>query len=303
MLTVIAKVENNGSAELADSMSMLYGDSTNMFMALADEDGISSIITENGEARVSVVLDAAPDDSYTYTLNEETGEYQYKLSEEADVSSFDGYEFWVVADCNSEADWSNVNEKPILSVMWKTEPILTDWDVVNAQLEAAAKAEFELYKAYIVAELKADALNKLIEARIDEIVDEVVNDLVEDKVKELAEERYNELLALSKEENLELVESKEDTDKSEKATTEVTVSEDEAKEQDEDGVIIIEESNEADESATSVTTASTSETIIIESTEGVSLGSSTEADTIIIEPSSGSSSDQASDAASEGGGQ
>ena len=70
-VTIRASINNSAGIEFVGSRSELGGANPQIFMALCDEDGIRSVMTENGEARIDIVLDAVPDDSYSFVWNEE----------------------------------------------------------------------------------------------------------------------------------------------------------------------------------------------------------------------------------------
>lgn len=221
VLTLNARIVDSGDVNFAESMYSMGDDSPSIFMALADDEGISTVMTTAGDSTVSLVLDAAPDDIYEYSFNEETGKYEYVMADGVDESVFSSYTFYITAECNKKANWDNVTDSPKVSVVWKTEPVLTDWDEVNAQIEAKETAEFELYKKYMLAELKAEKLEELKEARIDELFEEKTKQLLDEKFDELLQEKFEELKALKIKEKLEeLNKDSEDEDAEETADPE-----------------------------------------------------------------------------------
>ena len=196
-VTISAKIENNGSVQMVDSSSELEGEEPSIFMALVGKDGILGVMNETGSSEISLVLNAVPDGTYKFTLNEETGEYESELSEKADESKFDSFEFGVTGECNTEANWSEVGELPKISVSWKTEPILTDWDKVNEQLEEADKVKFEAYKKVKLEELREAELERLIQIQVDDIISEDLEKLIDEEVERLAQIRFEELKELA----------------------------------------------------------------------------------------------------------
>ncbi len=177
-LIVTANIKNPESIPLVNSDSELTGGNPSLFMALADEEGVSSVITSYGEAVIVTVLNPVPDGTYSFVKNEATGKYDYYLNDGIDESVFDSFSFGVVAACNTEANWDGVDSRPIIGVNWKVEQIETDWDAVNAELEAARIEQ-------LMADEEEFAAFKLV--KIDELVEMRFVTLLRDKLEELKE--------------------------------------------------------------------------------------------------------------------
>lgn len=342
-VTISARFEDAGDISLVDSISDLHGIDPSLFMALVDDEGIISVLNSSGSSEISVVLKAAPEGTYVYKLNEETGEYEYELAdratftnstrkesliidqgednkaadeifvpevsddkesdnseenkeeasatgvsddkveevsdlettenkqteetsasettenrqteeastseatenkqteevstsettentqvEEISVSTpknyaenesddsgnsitrmivktnsedskagnreFDSFSFGLYASCNTEANWSNISGLPTVIVTWKTEPILTDWDKVNEELEAYEKVKFEAYKRVRLEELRKSEVQRLVQEELEDLVELRLEELIEAKIDILAKEKYDQLV-------------------------------------------------------------------------------------------------------------
>ena len=315
-VTISAKIEDDGDISMADSISDLEGVNPSMFMALVDSEGILGVLNSNGSSEISIILKAAPEGTYIYKLNEETGEYDYELADkkaavnenikieqsqeelvtdaddkvkidgdenasdakadkndedagnvtddvkgnedtdnskenskdeenndssnedrieneeivvetpiyyaENDVESsrqpitmlvktqspsgneasssktdaygFDSFSFGLYASCNTEADWRNVRTLPRVVVTWKTEPVLTDWDKINAELEEYDKVKFEAYKQVVLGELREAEVERLVQEELNDLIEEKLEELIEAKVDILAKEKFDELV-------------------------------------------------------------------------------------------------------------
>ncbi len=192
-VTISAKLEDTYDVSMVDSRSDLGGTVPQLFMALVGKEGIISVLNDSGTSEITVVLEAVPEGTYKYTFNDETGKYESEMSENADESTFDSFSFGVTGDCNKDADWTRVNALPKMTVTWKTEPVLTDWDKVNEELEEADKVKFEAFKKVKLADLREQELERLVQIQLDELVSEKIDKLIDEELDRLAEERFEEL--------------------------------------------------------------------------------------------------------------
>ena len=223
-VTVSAKLEDTYDVSMVDSISDLEDYAPQMFMALVGKEGIISVMNDSGTSEITVVLKAVPDGTYKYTFNEETGKYESEMSKEVDESTFDSFSFGVTGECNTDADWTSVNTLPKISVTWKTEPVLTDWDKVNEKLEEADKVKFDAFKKVKLAQLREQELERLVQIQVDELVSEKLDKLIDEELERLVEEKFEEL----KEEAIrEAFDTESDTDDSEEL---LIIDEPEAKE-------------------------------------------------------------------------
>ncbi len=234
---VTANIKNPESILLVGDESDLNGDLPCIYMALEDENGDVSVLSNNGDAVIEKVLKAAPDDIYQYTLNEETGEYDHDLNKNAENIGFDSFTFGVFASCNTEADWEGVDTRPIINVNWKIEPILTDWDYINAGLMDKEKErlladteQFEAFKLVKTGELVEEKLLELTQIKLDELKEAEFEVLLQEELANLADDKLEEIIeekGLQDRFVVEEHESKSDQDKTKGAS-----SDDEEKNQD-----------------------------------------------------------------------
>lgn len=309
-LTIRASIENPESVPLVDSASELYGEDPNLFMALADEVGVASVITSYGEALIETVLEPAPEGTYSFTWDEENGKYNYFVNdvsedivedgaeedieenaEETEDSVFDSYSFGVEAACNTEADWSQVDSRPVINVEWNVEPVLTDWDKVNAELEAERRAqllaneeEFEAFKLVKAKELAEERLIELISERLNELKELEIEAMIEEEVTRLALEKYAEIMGIEdmypEEAETTIIEGGDDQENVEIIESNSSESEstnDDAKSDSEDTIIIETpetestintEGNETNKATEESNTDGSDEVVIIESSDG-----------------------------------
>ena len=210
-VTISAKIENEGGVVLVDSVSELEGTEPSMYMSLVDNEGLLGVCNSNGSTDINVVLKAAPEGTYKYKLNEETGKYEYELAQKKEDSdySFDSFSFGLYAACNTEGDWSDIDVLPTIVVTWKTEPILTDWDKVTDGMEPTEKVRYEAYKEACLKELRETEIKRLVQEELDSIIEEELNLIIEAEVDALAQEKFEELRLNAIREKLELEENQQ----------------------------------------------------------------------------------------------
>lgn len=192
-VTIKTSIEGAGSVKMAESMSELGGSTPSLFMALVDDEGIISVLSEKGNSETVVVLNPVPEGTYVYTWDPDKETYVSEMSKDADESTFDSFEFGLKAACNTEADWSRVDSLPTVAVSWKAEPVLTDWDKIYEELETADKVRFEAFKKIKLEELREAELERLVAEKLDELVNEELDKLIEQEVERLAGEKFEEL--------------------------------------------------------------------------------------------------------------
>ena len=177
-LVVTASISNPDAIALVGSKDDLSGDQPGIYMALEDEKGTETVITDDNDAVIETVLDAAPDETYAYEYNTETGNYEYHMADGAENTEFPSFGFGLTACCNTEANWNDVDARPIISVNWKFEPVLTDWDRLFAEQDAKEYAAFKLIK-----------LNELVDAKLEELLEEKAEELKEQELQRLIEDQ------------------------------------------------------------------------------------------------------------------
>lgn len=103
-------------------------DSPVVWFELKDNEGNTVSINEDGTAYLHCIIEAAPDEAYRYSFNEETGEYE--LESNYEEIEFPKYEFVVKAACGGSG-WSEVKEMPKLTVRWEVDPIVNEAEPVE----------------------------------------------------------------------------------------------------------------------------------------------------------------------------
>lgn len=215
-LTIKANINNSGGIEFVGSRSELGGLKPQIFMALCDEDGIRSVMTEDGEARIDVILDAVPDDSYSFEWNEEDGKYEYKVSEDFDENNFDSFSFQIYGDCNTEGKWADIGDAPTIIVSWEAVPIHPEKDMLDETIEQYASEIEKKVSGYLAKEsdqeevllsdqakergekikkLRSEELVKLVNTQFKALLEEELTRLVDKEVEVLAQEQFKELRA------------------------------------------------------------------------------------------------------------
>ena len=249
-VTIRASINNSAGIEFVGSRSELGGANPQIFMALCDEDGIRSVMTEDGEARIDVVLDAVPDDSYSFVWNEEEGKYDYKVSEDFDEDDYDSFSFQIYADCNEDGKWNRIDSSPTILVSWEAAPIHLEKDALDETVEQYESEIDKISAAYIsshpyqteelsnaqakergekIEKLREEELIKLVNAQFKTLLDEELQRLVDEEVEVLAQEQFKELRAekirqLLEEAGNEAEEENEEIEETEEEITEEIVS-------------------------------------------------------------------------------
>ena len=214
-VVLTATLQGSTNARIVDSIEMLEEASPSLYLALTDQNGIVSAFTESGKSVVTATLNPAPDETYHFMYDEASGEYQYEMAKEIDESAFDSFSFAVTADCNTQADWSDVTELPTISLSWAADPVLTDWDKINAELEAEEKELFEAFKNLKLKELREEELDRLVQIRLEELIAEELKRLIDEEVERLAQEKFKELKLAAIEAQYGIVIKSENNDDSE----------------------------------------------------------------------------------------
>ena len=214
-VVLTATLQGSTNARIVDSIEMLEEASPSLYLALTDQNGIVSAFTESGKSVVTATLNPAPDETYSFMYDEASGEYQYEVAKEIDESAFDSFSFAVTADCNTQANWSDVTELPTISLSWTADPVLTAWDKINAELEAEEKELFEAFKNLKLKELREEELDRLVQIRLEELIAEELERLVDEEVERLAQEKFKELKLAAIEAQYGIVIKSENDDDSE----------------------------------------------------------------------------------------
>ncbi len=126
MVTISADIADVGDIEIVQDKDFPEDGSPYMYLAIVDDEGNEQPVAEDGTVSMSVEMQRAPESVYAYTLNPETGDYEYKLSGASEDADFDTYSFGLTGECSSDADWGKFFVLPKITVTWRVEPILTE---------------------------------------------------------------------------------------------------------------------------------------------------------------------------------
>ncbi len=115
--------------------------------------------------------------------------------EEKEDSVFDSYSFGVIADCNTEADWSSVDTVPVIKVSWKVEPVQMDVDDSEDELShderaeiLVDEAEYAAFKLVKTSELVEERLVELLQLKLEELKEIELEAMIEEEITKKAYE-------------------------------------------------------------------------------------------------------------------
>ena len=132
-LTISACIADLGELQMVGNDDFTDSEDCSIYMAVVDSKGNVFPLSADGEVSIHFEMQAAPENTYVYRLNEELQTYQLGLSKTLDEIDFDKYSFGLVGACNPNADWRNVSVYPMVTVTWRVEPVLTDWEAVSTE--------------------------------------------------------------------------------------------------------------------------------------------------------------------------
>ena len=125
-VTITAQVTDIGDIKLVESADFAESTDPDVYLAIVDDQGNIQPLSADGQASVSFEMDAAPENTYVFRLDEETHTYQYGMSMDPASINFDTYSFGLVGACNSDAEWQNISVHPMIAVTWYVEPIIPE---------------------------------------------------------------------------------------------------------------------------------------------------------------------------------
>ena len=125
-VTITAQVTDIGDIKLVESADFAESTEPDVYLAIVDDQGNIQPLSADGQASVSFEMDAAPDNTYVFRLDEETHTYQYGMSMDPNRINFDTYSFGLIGACNSNAEWQDISVHPMITVTWFVEPIIPE---------------------------------------------------------------------------------------------------------------------------------------------------------------------------------
>ena len=125
-ITVKAVIDNLGDIGLSSTGDFDDSDRCELYLALIDDEGNEMPLSDSEETRIEIEMEKAPEDAYTYRLNDETGSYEYNLTREAEEIDFDTYSFGLTGNCNPNGAWEDVYVNLSVRLTWEVESILSE---------------------------------------------------------------------------------------------------------------------------------------------------------------------------------
>ncbi|MCH5259104.1 MAG: hypothetical protein J1F18_05085 [Lachnospiraceae bacterium] len=125
-VTITARVMDIGDIKLVESADFAESTEPDVYLAIVDDQGNIQPLSADGQASVSFEMDAAPENTYVFRLDEETHTYQYGMSMNPNRINFDTYSFGLIGACNSDAEWQDLSVHPMITVTWYVEPIIPE---------------------------------------------------------------------------------------------------------------------------------------------------------------------------------
>lgn len=146
-VTISASVSNLEGVALSGSDDFTGNEAQSIYLALVDGEGNVQPISETGETSFSWVMQAAPENAYVYTINEEEQTYDCVLSGSPEEIGFDTYSFGLIGACNPNADWKDIAIHPVVTVVWHVDPILPEQEeTIDGEAENGSDKEAEKEK-------------------------------------------------------------------------------------------------------------------------------------------------------------
>ena len=125
-VTITAQVTDFGDLKLVESADFAESTEPDIYLAIVDDQGNIQPLSVDGQVSVSFEMDAVPENTYVFRLDEETHTYQYGMSMDPNRINFDTYSFGLIGACNSNAEWQDISVHPMITVTWYVEPIMPE---------------------------------------------------------------------------------------------------------------------------------------------------------------------------------
>ncbi len=162
---------------------------------------IGDLTTDDVETEDTEIGDVADDVVETFESGDDPDIEEPDTEEKKEDSRFDSYSFGVLADCNTDADWSSINTIPVINVTWKVEPVHSDPEEAETEVTdddrtkfLADKEEYVAFKLVKTAELVEERLLELLQVKLEELKEIELEKLIEEEVVRMAYEILAEAL-------------------------------------------------------------------------------------------------------------
>lgn len=130
-VVIRASIGDLGEVGLSDSSDFGGNESCELYLAFVDDEGNEIPLKVDEEVTIEIEMDKAPENTYTFSYDEESETLQYTLFNESESIEFDTYSFGLKGACNVNADWEDVSVHPALNITWSVEPILSEEEDIN----------------------------------------------------------------------------------------------------------------------------------------------------------------------------
>ena len=143
LLTISAWVTDLGELSMVESDDFTGSDDCSVYLAVVDDQGNVHPISADGEVTIQVKMKAVPENTYVYRLSGDMQSYHLVQSDDFEEIDFDTYYLGLVGACNPNADWSDISVHPVVSVIWRIDPIITEQKEASVDEEDADQNEDE----------------------------------------------------------------------------------------------------------------------------------------------------------------
>lgn len=126
-VTVSASISNLDGIGISETDNFSGDGLPSIYLAIVDDKGNIQPLFANEETILKWTMQAAPQN--TYTINEKTQTYENIVSGNYDSIQFDTYSFALTGACNPYVDWKDISCRPIVTVVWRIDPILQKQEI------------------------------------------------------------------------------------------------------------------------------------------------------------------------------
>ncbi len=124
-LTATLTLADTEDVSIKDRPEFTEEDGPSIWFELTDSEGNVTVLDGKGNAVLNHLIDAAPAESYTYTYNDESGEYEPE--DHTEEIQMPCYSFSVKGACGGSG-WKKSGLVPKLKVTWTVDPVTEETD-------------------------------------------------------------------------------------------------------------------------------------------------------------------------------
>lgn len=138
-LTISGYITDLGEVQIVGSDDFTDSEDCSIYMAIVDSQGNVLPISADGEVSLSLEMRAVPENAYVYRWSEDLQTYELEMA--LDEIDFDKYSFGLVGACNPNADWRNVSVHPMVTVIWRVEPMVIEQEELPVEKRSIVQSE------------------------------------------------------------------------------------------------------------------------------------------------------------------